>query len=316
MTLLQRRLNQTTMHALRDERGFALILVIAVLSVLALLAAAIAAETRSTALGARTRTEILEAQNLADSGVTIAVMHLLDRNDASRWQADGSTHEEPFGDGRLRISIQDEGGKIDLNNAPKELISGLIGEFADAEQASALAGAILDRRTEFASLSRSRARYFSGGSVSFESLALLPFSDVSEIRSLPEMRAGLYEKLLPYITVYSRTPTLNQQTAARVALLAIPGVEAGDVDALIASRHVAESVPPSHLSALARYTRRGNVQAVTIVAEARLSGGVSFARETVVAISPDQPLQPPRFLRWRQQLEGDDRAAAPAGASG
>jgi len=65
----------------RDQRGYALVLVIAVLSILALLAAAIAAETRSTALGARSRLEIVQARCLADSGVTIAIMHLLDRKE-------------------------------------------------------------------------------------------------------------------------------------------------------------------------------------------------------------------------------------------
>jgi len=316
MTLLQRGLGRTTRLPFRDQRGFALILVIAVLSVLALLAAAIAAETRSTALGARTRLEIVAARNLADSGVTIAIMRLLDRNEASRWQADGSVHEERYGEGTLRISITDEGGKIDLNNAPKELIGGLLGEFVSADESSALADAILDRRNEFASTSPSKARYFVGGSASFQSLALLPFSDISELRSIPGMSATLYEQISPYVTVYSPSPLLNRQTGTRVVLLAIPNITPGDVDALIASRHAAAQIAPAQLSALARYTRIANVQAATIVAEARLAGGISFTRQAVVAISPNQPLQPPRFLRWRQQLEGSDRAAEPAAASG
>lgn len=147
----------------RRQQGFALILVIAVLSVLALLAAAIAVETRSTTLGARSRLEIVQARALADSGVTIAVMRLVDRNKESRWQADGTKYEERYGDGSVRITIEDEAGKIDLNNAPKELVAGLLGEFAGAEQASALTDAILERRATFDAAPERAGRPYAGG---------------------------------------------------------------------------------------------------------------------------------------------------------
>ena len=299
-----------------DQRGYALVLVIAVLSVLALLAAAIAAETRSTALGARSRLEIVQARSIADSGVTIAIMHLLDRSDEARWHADGAMHEERYGDGNVRISIEDEGGKIDLNNAPKELIAGLLGEFAPADQASALTDAIFERRTNFAPAAVPRpGRFFNRGMANFQSLASLAFSDISELRLLPGMSAELYAQLQPYITVYSQNPMLNRQTASRVALLSIPNISASDVDSLIAARGVPETVAPAQLSALARYTGIANLQAATIVAEAHLPGGVSFAREAVVAVSPDQQLAAPRFLRWRQLAEDDDRVADTAGES-
>jgi general secretion pathway protein K len=312
MTLLQRRQDAPARRLFRDQRGFALILVIAVLSVLALLAAAIAVETRGTALGAHSRLEIVQARALADSGVTIAIMHVLDRNKASRWQADGAMHEERYGDASLRITVEDEAGKIDLNNAPKELIAGLVGEFTSAEQVGTLTDAILDRRASFAAMPQGAGRFYTGGFTGFQSLARLAFADISELRLIPGMSAALYERLAPYVTVYSQNPTLNRQTASRVALLAMPNVTASDVDALIASRGVAETVAPAQLSAFARYTRIGNLQAATIVADARLPGGISFTREAVVAIAPDQPLAPPRFLRWRQRAEDDDRLAGTA----
>lgn len=293
----------------RDQRGYALVLVIAVLAVLALLAAGIAAETRSTALGARSRLEIVQARTLADAGVTIAIMHLLDRSEEGRWRADGAMHEERYGDGRIQITVEDEAGKIDLNNAPKELLAGLIGEFAPADQASALTDAILERRASFAPVSPRPGRFFSAGQANFQSLANLAFSDISELRLIPGVSAELYAQLQPYITVYSQSPTLNRQTASRVALLAIPNVTPSEIDALFASRGATEEVAPAQLSALARFTRLADLQAATIVAAARLPGGVSFTREAVVAVSPDQQLAPSRILRWRQRVEGDDRVA-------
>ena len=313
MTLLQRSQGARA-PVVRPQRGFALVLVIAVLSVLALLAAAIAAETRSTALGARSRLEIVQARTLADSGVTIAIMRLLDRKEDSRWHADGTSHDETYGDGKIRITVEDEGGKIDLNNAPKELIAGLIREFASADQESVLTDAILERRAGLEVVPQ-RGRFYSGGGLSFQSLAGLAFSDISELRLLPGMSAALYEQLAPYVTVYAQSPTLNRQTAPRAALLAIPNVSESDIDALIASRGVPETIAPAQLSALARYTGTADLRAATIVAAASLPGGISFTREAVAAISPEQ-LAAPRFLRWRQRAEADDRAADGDGGPG
>jgi general secretion pathway protein K len=137
----------------------------------------------------------------------------------------------------------------------------------------------------------------------------LPFIDVSELRLIRGMSSALYDQLAPYITVYSQSPTLNRQTASRVALLAIPNITASDVDMLMASRGVAEQVAPAQLSAFARYTQIAALRAATIIADAHLPGGVSFTREAVVSISPDQQLASPRILRWRQRAEPEDRIA-------
>jgi len=310
MTLRQRPQGALARILPRDQRGFALVLVLAVLSVLALLAAAIAAQTRSTALGARSRLEIVQARNVADSGVTIAIMHLIDRNDESLWQANGATHDESYGDSHIAITAEDEAGKIDLNNAPKELIAGLLGEFTSADQACALTDAIFERRASFSAPTPRTTRFFAGaGMANFQSLAGLAFADISELRLIPGMSADLYEQVAPYITVFSRSPTLNRQTASRIALLAIPNISASDVDAAIAGRGVSETVAPAQASALARYTQLGNLQVATIVAAARLPSGISFTREAVVAVSPDQLVGLPRFLRWRQRAEREDHVA-------
>ncbi len=41
------------------------------------------------------------------------------------WREDGTVYVWSFGDRKVLLSIQDEGGKIDLNRAPDELIKGL-----------------------------------------------------------------------------------------------------------------------------------------------------------------------------------------------
>ena len=79
-----------------------------------------------------------------------AVMGLLDPVVSARWQADGRVYDRRYADQRLAITIADEGGKFDLNTAPKEPIAGLLNEFgADRNQQALITQAILDRRAQF-----------------------------------------------------------------------------------------------------------------------------------------------------------------------
>ncbi len=63
------------------------------------------------------------------------------------WRTDGTVHVWSFGDGRVRLSIQDEDGKIDLNAAPDELLQGLfLSAGLDQDAAATLVDAIADFR--------------------------------------------------------------------------------------------------------------------------------------------------------------------------
>src|SRR5437868_3195803 len=103
-----------------------------------------------------TRTEVRIAENAiggsrarlaAEAGTQLGLVHLLRRRaegvavfggDPESWQ-DGSI--------RVQISIIDEAGKVDLNNAPLELLAGLfIAVGRSRETAVLLACNILDRR--------------------------------------------------------------------------------------------------------------------------------------------------------------------------
>src|SRR6185437_11400729 len=101
------------------EHGFALILVIWVLALLALLGAEVAADSRSAAVVSRNRLDLAQLQASADAGISLAIMGLLDPVAATRWQADGRVYDQQYAGKHLAITVADEGGKIDLNTAPK-----------------------------------------------------------------------------------------------------------------------------------------------------------------------------------------------------
>ena len=284
-----------------------MILVISVLALLALLGAEVAADSHSAAVVSRNRLDLAQLQAGADAGVTLAVMGLLDPVVSARWQADGRVYDRRYAGQRLAVTITDEGGKIDLNAAPKELIAGLLNEFGVARNRQALiTQAILDRRTQFVpavpTASSNTGRIF--GQAHVVNLAKLAFADVSELRSLPGMTRALYARLGPEVTVYSQNPTINPMTASRRTLLAIPGAGPGAADSVIASRSGGfAQLDAEELSRIALYARPDTLHVVTITARAGLPEGASFTRRAVVSVSPDLPLEPVRILRWDQPPE-------------
>lgn len=289
------------------EHGFALILVIWVLALLALLGAEVAADSRSAAVVSRNRLDLAQLQASADAGITLAVMGLLDPVVTARWQADGRVYNRQYAERNLAITIEDEGGKIDVNTAPIELIAGLLNEFGvDRNQQALITQAIRDRRAQFVpatpALSSPTGRLF--GQSHVINLARLVFADVSELRLLPGMTRSLYQHLEPQITVYSQNPTINPMTASQPTLLAIPGAGPGDVDAVMASRSGGTmQLDADELSKLALYARVDTLHVVSITARATLPDGASFTRRAVVAVSPDRPLEPARILRWEQPAD-------------
>ena len=108
------------------ERGIALLVVIWVLALLAVLIVGFSGDARTELLVASNHYESAGARAIADAGVSLAIFGILNPAPEAQWQADGRVREVSYADGTIRIRIQDEGGKIDLNAAAPELLAGLL----------------------------------------------------------------------------------------------------------------------------------------------------------------------------------------------
>ena len=292
------------------ERGFALLLVIWVVALLAVLAAGVAADSSSEAIIARNRMDVAQAQAIADAGVALAIEGLLDPNPATRWPTDGRVRQARFAGGTIAIMLQDEGGKIDVNAAPLDLIGGLANEFGvSSDGRAALLDSIAARRAMAQSATAPpAARFFGAADLYTADIATLPFADLSELRLLPGLPPAAFERMVPYLTVFSGSATIDPLTAPRAALLAVPGISPQEVEFYLEARdQSASGIEKPALSGVDRYVQVGALHAVTITAQATTPSGVSFSREAVVLISPNLPQRPYRILSWRRP-----RAAAPS----
>lgn len=272
------------------QRGIALIAVLWGIAILSIMAAAFLAETRSQGTIARNLLENAKAQALADAGVYRAIAGILSIDPAIAWRADGTAYSLPLGEGIVVITIADEGGKVDLNRAQDRLLTGLLRVLGVQEDEAA---ALIDTIRDFAD--RDDTRRPAGAEDNDYVAAGLgwgakdaPFESVEELQQVLGMSRSLYDRLAPFLTVYSGRAQINPVVAPREVLLAMPGLGEEQVDALLARRNGDRD---------ARVRSVGT--AFTIRAAATTAGGGRFVREAVVQRTADRS-NPYLIREWRQ----------------
>jgi general secretion pathway protein K len=317
-------MSETMMPRCRSDRrgtaredGFALLLVIWITALLALLAAGIAADSQGEARIAQSRLSLAKARLAADAGISLAALGLTEPDPAQRWRADGTARSLRYDGTAITVTVQDEGGKIDLNRAPLELIGGLMDEFdiARADREAILSG-IAARRQAFAAQASGPSGDFMRRRRTVD-LGEVAFASVAELRTLGIGRAA-YDRLRPYLTVYSQNATVNPLTAPRETLLALPGASPQAIDFYLTSR---QGQLPGQLgpdfralgSNAAQYLASLDPGAVTISAKAELGTGVVFTREAVVTMDGSN-IPPVKFLEWRRGTAPEPPEAAAGGS--
>lgn len=294
------------------QRGVALVLVLWVVTLLSVIAGNFAFSMRGEAQIARNLLSTAQAQAQADAGVQRAWYELMKPpTELSRWVGDGTAHELGLTDGVLRVSVQDESGKIDLNTASEALLIGLfrsVGVGADA--AVALADSVQDWR-DADKLRRlhgaEEAEYIAAGKTYVPSNA--PFETVDELQRVLGMTSELFRRLEPALTVYSRQPGINTALAPREALLAIPGVNPEAVQQFLALRQsmvASQQVVPAFAGAGAFASGPAGVPVYAVRSAVKMSDGTVFVRQAVARITRD-PKRPVTLLVWG---EGDSEQSS------
>ena len=235
---------------------------------------------------------------MAEAGVTLAVTGLLDPNPLTQWLSDGAARDVPFDGGHLHIVIQDEGGKINLNTAAPELLAGLLTNVGvPAEARNTLLDAIMARRhaVEDAAQAGSGGAPPSGIEPAFEA--------TDELRLLPGVSRAIFDRIAPFVTVFSRVSRINPLTAPRTVLLSLPNVNPQEVEAVLAARAAIaggqNSVPVPLLTGTDQYIVRTVSRASTVTVTATTAEGAVFVRQALLFLTgkPDRPYE---FLDWRQ----------------
>lgn len=263
----------------RDERGVALIAVLWTLTLLSVIAASMTLETRTEARIARNMANNAAARAAADAGIQRAILDLLDSRGGgsvgvTKFRPDGTVYDWRFGDSTVQISVKDELGKVNLNQAPENILTGLF-ESAGIDQgtATALADAVADFRD-----SDDLQRLQGAEKPEYRQAGLwwgpknAPFEAVDQLQQVLGMTEQTYARVAKYLTIYSIGNAINPTMA---------GEELTSILRKIGFNYFVES----------------NGIAYSIRSEARTADGAAFEREVVLQLLPDTIT--PWILSWR-----------------
>src|SRR4029079_15098788 len=180
-----------------DARGFIVVAVLWILAALSALVLIYLTYVTNTAVVVAGSTDRLQPEALAGAGGELAPLQLAGRPEAGR--PTSGTFNARVGAGRVFVTFRSEAARIDLNTAPKSLISGLmIGLGAGASDAALYADPILAWRapTEQGDTDPENSFYRTSGTPYLPRHA--PFPAPEELWLVRGIPPAIVERMLPF----------------------------------------------------------------------------------------------------------------------
>jgi len=274
--------------------GFVLVAVLWILSAFATLAAIYSIYVANTAMAVAGTNEAIEADALMSASIELTAYQLVDMPEESR-PTRGAFN---FRLGRATVEVEfcSEAARIDLNEAPKELLSGLLVVLgAQPDAAAQYANRIIGWRT------RPKTGAQDAEAMLYQTAGLpylprgAPFDHVGELWLVLGLPPELVERALPHVTVFSGQERVNTRDAAPEVLAAIPGMTPDGPagvgrTASAAARLAAQQFDGPEGSATTRVTTRIS-----------FDNGRRIASEAVILLGDAN--EPFRILSWRPDID-------------
>jgi general secretion pathway protein K len=321
------------------QKGFALVLVLWILSLLTIMAGSFALTMRREASIIEGIKNNAQAMSVAESGIAMAEMMMLIPDAAKRWRADSSVYQINFTNAKVRIQLLSEAGKIDLNTAEEALLQALMSQAPiDEDQQTRLVNAIIDWRDndDLARTDGAEKKEYQDAGLSYQPRNK-PFQSIEELQLVLGMNENIYNWLEDLITVYSGQPTVNLQLASPAVLRVMPDLDEAVKDEYMQARRersakaqettspFGESGQLSAPSGESLAAPSGENEAVTIISEALLDDGSTAIINAIIKRSeggqqsfaqafgqpfgqeiPGQQSSPFQILKWQRNYAGND----------
>lgn len=288
---------------LRDGRGFIVIAVLWMLAALAALALIYLSYVTNTAVTVAVNTDRLQADALVNAGLELAAYRLTAQNEATR--PTSGTFNARVGAGRVTVTFRSEAARIDLNMAPKPVLTGLMTTLGvSATDAPTYADRILAWRssTEPGQDNPEDSYYRTLGASYLPRHAPFPHSDeLWLVRGIPP---AVVERVLPFVTVFSNMRTVNVLDAAPQVVAALPGMTPQTLQQVLRDR-ADPNVDPRSLIGLAGNTNAtiegSKAYRLTVAVEAPSRRQSSTEIVILLLESGDEPY---RVLSWHNAFDG------------
>ncbi len=272
--------------AMPRHQGFALVLVLWVLSLLMIMAASFSLTMRRETGVIAGLTGGAQALAAAESGIAMAQMMLMNPDPAKRWHTDGNIYQIQFLNALVRIRLQSETGKIDVNNANQVQLQQLMAQVPiDEEKQTALVSAIMDWRDpdDLVNIEGAEKKEYKEAGKLYQPRNK-PFQSLEELQMVLGMDETILKQLEPLVTIYSGQPQVDLAQASREVMLAL-GLDAALVEQCMELRRQSAitGLPMQPVSLGPGFncgSGQGNI--IEIIAESQLENGSGAIIKTIV----------------------------------
>jgi len=293
----------------KNQSGFALILVLWVLSLLILMAGSFALSMRrETAIVANIKNSA-RALAIAESGIAIAeqMLTLPDKN--LQWRTDGSVYRIETGDAEIRVRLQAENGKIDINKADETLLTALLANapVASGKPSVNLVSAILDWRDkdDLIHINGAESKEYLEAGLKYTPRNK-PFERLDELQLVLGMDNEVFAWLAPLVTVYSGQAKVSLAKASAEVLRSLPELDPTLLESYLMQRLQSgqqDLPPPPFPTELGQPGQNNASPTISIISEVLLDDGT--AAKIIAVLAASQNAQTPfHVLDWQHDSLG------------
>ena len=286
-----------------NSEGFIVVAVLLILAALAALVGAFAVYADNTAVSVRVGDGRLQTDALINSAVELTAYRLIGLDDTSRPSSGAFRFQ--LGHAKVAVEFRTEGARIDLNFAPKELLSGLFATLgAKQEDADFAADRVIGWRKKNEVPNRNpEADLYKDAGLKYAPRQT-PFQNVAELRFLLGVSPALVERALPFVTVFNGRAEIDVDEAAPEVVAALPHMTPDLAAAILKQRDPQNPRAVANLLGEAGASVAvGGRAATRVIIHAALDTGAKVNAEVVILVQ-ESSAEPYRVLAWRDDYDG------------
>lgn len=255
--------------------GYVMVATLVFVALFASLAASTLSSTAGASAQARAALHQSRSAALIDAGLASAGYALFAEPGAA---PPAMTFEFALGGGAVRVAIEDEAGRVDLNAADEELLAALYRAFGGGRlQPESFAQAVVSWRDAVRE--------------QWPENSVPPFRQVGDLLQVAGVAADDIATLLEHATVFNPQGNVDPISAPLRLVAALPGSTQADLERLAAARLLPNATPETVFSVLAnpsRHLARNPSGIYRVKIAARVESGHPREASAVLAASEDE----------------------------
>ena len=213
----------------RRQQGMALIIVLWLIVLLSVMAAGHSRNVHTDTRLASRQVQVAQARGLAEAGINHVILEMLADNSTNEIPIDGTAFAIDVYGTPVTLAVRKANGLVDLNAASSDLLDAVLqaGGVEDGRR-PALIDAILDWRDG------DNLTHLNGIEDKDYLAAGLPwtsrddaFVSIDELKYLPGVDQGLFERMAPLVTVYSGRAGIDIENAPPILVATLAGEQIG-----------------------------------------------------------------------------------------